>query len=90
MSKQVLHRTVTTESEGESEVFHFASIDGGKNWLETTRAPTPDDYDGLCELFAGTIDPETGTKTGHITMTNRWFSIMIERGVVSEPRVVTN
>lgn len=80
---KVLHLTTTWNNE---ETYHFASIDGGKVWVELDHEPTQEDREAIQTIIDGTRDPETGARTFPITCTRRYFETMSPRFTVSEIR----
>lgn len=78
---KVLHR-ITTWNDGTE--YHFASIDGGKYWIELDRPPTQDDHDSIQALLNGTYDPDTEHTTFPIRVANRYFGTMSPNFTVSE------
>ena len=87
-TQQVLHRTVRLA--GDEDDCHFASVDGGGTWIELDRAPTQGDRDDIREMMEGTVDPDTGMRTGLITVSNRYFGIMAPSSRVGEIQVAAS
>ena len=85
---QVLHRTVRLA--GDDGDCHFASVDGGGTWIELDRAPTQGDRDDIREMMEGTVDPDTGMRSGHVTVSNRYFGTMSPLATVGEIQVAAS